>query len=61
MYNKIQKLEFIADEASIAVLALSSELVGEHEGINALIKRMEEVGKIARRLIEIETLKARNG
>ena len=56
MTHKIKELEFIAEEASIAVLALSSSVFEEHDGVIALQKRMAKVSAKARSLIESETM-----
>ncbi|MDW6094193.1 hypothetical protein [Vibrio rhizosphaerae] len=55
MNNKIKELEYIADEAELAMLALSSMLLMDYKGIAVLQKKMHEISQKAHQLIAQET------
>ncbi|EKO3632424.1 hypothetical protein M3894_002954 [Vibrio metschnikovii] len=55
MLNKRAALTFIKEEADLAVLALTSPLLGDHEdGVLALQKKMKQIGEKARSLLAQE-------
>ncbi|MDW6005515.1 hypothetical protein [Vibrio mangrovi] len=54
MNNKIKELEYIADEAELAVLALSSMLLVDYKGVAVLQKKMHEISQKAHQLIAQE-------
>ncbi|QMV16642.1 hypothetical protein [Vibrio spartinae] len=55
MNRKIKELEYIADEAELAVLALSSTLLMEYKGVAVLQRKMYEISQKAHQLIAQET------
>ncbi|ASA57573.1 hypothetical protein [Vibrio gazogenes] len=55
MNNKIKELEYIADEAELAMLALSSMLLMDYAGIAVLQRKMHEISQKAHQLIAQET------
>ncbi|SHF51353.1 hypothetical protein [Vibrio gazogenes] len=55
MNNKIKELEYIADEAELAMLALSSMLLMDYKGVAVLQRKMHEISQKAHQLIAQET------
>ncbi|MBE4617394.1 hypothetical protein [Vibrio navarrensis] len=55
MLNKRAALIFIKEEADLAMLALTSPMLGDHEdGLLALQKKMQQIGEKARGLLALE-------
>lgn len=55
MNSKIKELEYIADEAELAMLALSSMLLMDYTGVAVLQRKMHEISQKAHQLIAQET------
>ncbi|WNJ97455.1 hypothetical protein RND59_19845 [Vibrio ruber] len=55
MSNKIKELEYIADEAELAMLALTSMLLMDYKGVAVLQRKMHEISQKAHQLIAQET------